>query len=59
MDARSAEEMVDSILLESPLPDVEEEQKQQDEIPIGEPIVPSPNLDFVPFARLFTRRILL
>ena len=53
MDARSAEEMADSILLESPLPDAEEEQKQQDEIPIGEPIVPPPNLDFVPFARPF------
>jgi len=47
--------MADSMLLDSPLPDAEkEEQKQQEEIPIGEPIVPPPpNLDLLPFARPF------
>jgi len=45
--------MSDSMLLDLPLPDVEEERKQE-EIPIGEPIVPPPpNLDFLPFARPF------
>ena len=53
--ARSAEEMADSMLLDSPLPDAEkEEQKRQEEIPIGEPIVPPPpNLDLLQFARPF------
>ena len=41
------------MLLDLPLPDVEEERKQE-EIPIGEPIVPPPpNLDFLPFSRPF------
>ena len=54
MDARSAEEMADSMLLGSSLPDAEEERRQQEEIHASEPIVPSPpNLDFLPFARPF------
>ena len=41
------------MLLDLPLPDAEEERKQE-EIPIGEPIVPPPpNLDFLPFSRPF------
>ena len=54
---QSAEEMVDSILLDSPLPDVAEERRKPEKIPIGEPIVPPPpNLDFLPFARPFYSR---
>ena len=42
------------MLLDSPLPDAEEEWKQQEEIPIGEPIVPPPPyLDFLPFTQPF------
>ena len=52
--ARSAEEMADSMLLDSPLPEAEEEWKQAEEIHTGEPIVPPPpNLDFLPFSRPF------
>ena len=54
MGIQSAEEMADSMLLDSPLPDAEEERKQQEDIPIGEPIVPPPPyLDFLPFAQPF------
>ena len=58
-DARSVEEMADSMLLDSPLPDTEEEERRQHEETLtGEPIMPSPpNLDFLPFVRFFTRRI--
>ena len=53
-DARSVEEMADSMLLDSPLPDTEEEERRQHEETLtGEPIVPPPNLDFLPFAQPF------
>ena len=49
MDASAAEEMTNSMLMDSPVPDTEEEKRRpQEEIPIGKPIVPSPpNLDFL------------
>ena len=47
-DAQSAEEMVNSMLLDSLLPDAEEEERRkQEEILTGKPIVPSPlNVEF-------------
>ena len=40
MGIQSAEEIGDTMLLDSPLPDAEEEQKQQEDIPTGEPMCP-------------------
>jgi len=41
-DARAVEEMADSMLWDSPIPEMEEEKKRQEEVLTGKPVVPSP-----------------
>ena len=59
VDSRSAEEMADSMLWDSPLPETEEEWKQAKDIPTGEFTIPLPaNLEFLPFVRHFNNFLL-
>jgi len=47
MDACAAEEMANSMLRDSPVPDIEGEQKQSEDVPAGKSIVALPlNFDF-------------
>ena len=50
MDTLAVEEMANSVLRDSPIPDAEEEgRRRREEIPTGKPIVPFPlNLGFLP-----------
>ena len=58
-DARAAEEMADSLLRDSPTPEMEEEERRHEEILIGKPMMLFPlNLDF-PLTRLFCSKFLL
>ena len=58
-DARAVEEMADSMLWDSPIPETEEEKKRQEEVLTGKPVVPSPlGLDS-PLIRLFARNFFL
>ena len=41
-DTRAAEEMADSLLRDSPIPETEEEEKRQEDVLTGKPIEPSP-----------------
>ena len=56
-DAQSAEEMANSMLLDSPLPDAgEEERRCQEESLTGKPIMPSPLIvESSCFSAFFTR----
>ena len=42
MQTHVLEEMVDSMLWDSPIPETEEEKKRQEEVLTGKPVVPSP-----------------
>ena len=57
-DARAVEEMADSMLWDSPIPETEEERKQLEDVPAGKSIMPfRPICTFLHFVLFFTRRI--
>ena len=54
-DARAAEEMVDSMLRDSPIPETEEECKQSEDVPAGKFVIPYPQIStFLLCVLLFT-----